>query len=67
MRAPSGLSSGIQLAEFGLRVVALDAESEPGGVIRRIKHIDYYPGFPDGISGNEFIERMVQSFQEVEQ
>jgi len=57
---PSGLSSGIQLAEFGLRVVALDAESEPGGVIRRIKHIDYYPGFPDGISSSEFIERMVQ-------
>jgi thioredoxin reductase len=48
------------LAEFGLRVVALDAESSPGGVIRRIKHVDYYPGFPDGISGSEFIERMVQ-------
>jgi thioredoxin reductase (NADPH) len=57
---PSGLSSGIQLAKFGLRVVALDAESNPGGVIRRIKHVDYYPGFPDGISSSEFIERMVQ-------
>jgi thioredoxin reductase (NADPH) len=57
---PSGLSSGIQLAEFGSRVVALDAESKPGGVIRRIKHIDYYPGFPDGISSSELIERMIE-------
>jgi thioredoxin reductase (NADPH) len=57
---PSGLSSGIQLAEFGLRVVALDAETETGGVIRRIKHVDYYPGFPDGISSSEFIDRLVQ-------
>jgi thioredoxin reductase (NADPH) len=57
---PSGLSSGIQLAEFGLRVVSLDGGSEPGGAVRRIKHIDYYPGFPDGISGSEFIERLIQ-------
>lgn len=57
---PSGLSAGIQLAEFGLRVVALDLESEPGGVIRRIRHVDYYPGFPDGISSSEFIEKLVQ-------
>jgi thioredoxin reductase (NADPH) len=57
---PSGLSSGIQLAEFGLRVVALDVESEPGGVVRGIKHIDYYPGFPDGIPSSELIERMVR-------
>jgi thioredoxin reductase (NADPH) len=56
----SGLSSGIQLAKFGLRVLALDAEGEPGGVVRRMKHVDYYPGFSGGISSSGFIERMVQ-------
>jgi thioredoxin reductase (NADPH) len=57
---PSGLSSGIRLAEFGFSVVVVDAESEPGGVIERIKHVDYYPGFQDGISSSEFIESLVQ-------
>lgn len=57
---PSGLSTGIQLAEFGLRVVALDANSEPGGVIRKVKRVDYYPGFPGGISSGELIRRLVQ-------
>ena len=56
---PSGLSSGIQLAEFGFRVLALEAASEPGGVVRRIECIDYYPGFPDGVPSSEFVERMV--------
>jgi thioredoxin reductase (NADPH) len=57
---PSGLSAGIQLAEFGFRVMALDRESKPGGMIRRIKHVDYYPGFPEGISSHEIIRRLVQ-------
>lgn len=56
---PSGLSSGIQLAGFGLSVVALEVASEPGGIVRRIKCIDYYPGFPDGVPSSEFVERMV--------
>lgn len=56
---PSGLSSGIQLAEFGLKVVALEAANDPGGIVKTIKHIDYYPGFPNGIPSNEFVERMV--------
>lgn len=56
---PSGISSGIQLAEFGLKVVALEAASEPGGTVRRIKRIDYYPGFPDGVPSSEFVERLV--------
>lgn len=62
---PSGISSGIQLAEFGLRVVALEAASEPGGTARRIKRIDYYPGFPDGVPSNEFVERLVSHAKKV--
>ena len=62
---PSGISSGIQLAEFGLKVVALEAASEPGGIVRRIKRIDYYPGFPDGIPSSEFVERIVSHAKNV--
>jgi thioredoxin reductase len=56
---PTGLSAGIELAGFGLRVVALEAADEPGGAVRIIKHIDHYIGFPDGIPSNEFVERLV--------
>ena len=56
---PAGLSAGIELAVFDLRVIVLEAASEPGSTLREMKSIDYYPGFPDGVPAGKFVERMV--------
>lgn len=54
---PGGLTAGIYAGRSGLNVIILEKLS-PGGQIAVSEQIDNYPGFPDGISGTELVERM---------
>lgn len=53
---PAGLTAGLYLARAGKKVVAIEA-GPVGGQILTTSHLENYPGFPDGVSGRELIEK----------
>ncbi len=55
---PAGLAAAIYAAREGLDAIVVDA-SALGGQAGITDRIDNYPGFPDGISGAELVERFV--------
>jgi thioredoxin reductase (NADPH) len=55
---PAGLTAGIYAARRGLRSILLE-RAFPGGRLVEAPVIENYPGFPEGISGQELAERMV--------
>ncbi|MCD6359617.1 MAG: thioredoxin-disulfide reductase [Armatimonadetes bacterium] len=58
----AGLTAGIYGARYGLDLVLLSAGG-PGGQIAMTSHIENFPGFPDGITGPEFVMRVSQQAQ----
>jgi len=54
---PAGLSAGLYTARANLSSLLID-KGPLGGQLSWVKHIDNYPGFPDGISGPELTELM---------
>lgn len=54
---PAGLTAGIYAARETLDVVLLE-KAITGGIPGIVDKIDNYPGFPDGISGLELMQRM---------
>lgn len=59
---PGGLSCALYGTRAGLSVLVLD-RGMPGGQMAMTEWIDNYPGFPDGISGQEISEKMVAHAQ----
>ncbi len=55
---PAGLTSAIYTAREGLDTLIVDASS-PGGQVAITQVLDNFPGFPVGVTGAEFVERMV--------
>ena len=55
---PAGLTAGIYGARSGLKVLILD-EKQAGGTLTIIPWIENYPGFPNGISGEELARRII--------
>lgn len=56
---PAGLTAAIYASRMGLRTLVLEANL-PGGRAAEASLIENFPGFPEGISGVELIERMIK-------
>ncbi len=54
---PAGLSAGIYAARAGLNTLLIE-KGLPGGLAATINLIENYPGFPEGISGMELMQKM---------
>jgi thioredoxin reductase (NADPH) len=52
---PAGLTAAVYLARFRRRITLFDAGRSRASWIPRTRN---YPGFPDGISGDELLERL---------
>ena len=56
---PAGLTAGIYGARSGLKTLVLE-EKSPGGMTATSPWIDNYPGFPQGVSGTELTEKILE-------
>lgn len=54
---PAGMSAAINGASEGLRVCMIDGNSVLGGQARESNAIENYAGFPEGVTGNELMNR----------
>jgi thioredoxin reductase (NADPH) len=55
---PAGLTAAIYTAREGIDTLVVE-RGAPGGQAAVTELLDNYPGFPDGISGAEFADRLV--------
>lgn len=53
---PAGLTAGLYLARAKKKTLLLE-QGMLGGQIAQTKHVENYPGFPEGIGGKEMIDR----------
>lgn len=56
---PAGLSAAINGASEGLKVCLIDNGTTLGGQARESNAIENYPGFPDGVTGDELMTKFV--------
>ncbi len=56
---PAGLTAALYTAREGYSTLVID-RSSLGGQVGITECLDNFPGFPDGISGHEFADRLVE-------
>lgn len=56
---PAGLSASINGASEGLKVILFDTGPELGGQARKSSMIENYPGFANGVSGEDLIRNCI--------
>jgi thioredoxin reductase len=61
---PAGVAAGIQLKRYHKSVLLLERESL-GGLLKNAHRVENYPGFPEGLSGEDFIDKLQQHVDRV--
>ena len=61
---PAGLGAGIYAGYCGLKSLVLE-ENIPGGLAAEIPVLENYPGFDEGISGRNLIDKMVKQSKKI--
>jgi len=56
---PAGLTAAIYASRMGMKTLVLEANA-PGGRAIEAPLIENFPGFPDGVSGFELVDRMLK-------
>ncbi len=56
---PAGLTAGIYAGRSKLKTLVLEGEM-PGGRMMKAAEIENYPGFPNGISGYDLVQKMLE-------
>jgi thioredoxin reductase (NADPH) len=56
---PAGLTAGLYAARGGLNVILIE-KIVPGGQVMITDWIENYPGFPEGISGPDLVQKMTE-------
>jgi len=54
---PAGLTAGLYAARAEIKTVILEKTS-PGGQVLNTDWVDNYPGFPEGVSGFDLVDKM---------
>jgi len=61
---PAGLTAGLYGARSGLKTLVLE-EKTPGGAAAETPLVENYPGFYEGISGRDLVEKMTKHCRKV--
>jgi thioredoxin reductase len=59
---PAGIMAAIQLKRSGISPVLLEKE-QVGGLLLNANLVENYPGFPEGVTGEEFVKLMVRHLE----
>lgn len=60
---PAGLAAGIYLARYGLETIIFE-EKVLGGYAAEIPFLENFPGYGEGITGKDLVDKMVQQCKE---
>lgn len=61
---PAGLTAGLYGARSGLKTLVLE-EKTPGGAAAETPLVENYPGFYEGVSGRDLVEKMTEHCRKV--
>ena len=62
---PAGLAAGLYAARARLKVVLLE-KAAPGGQVLITDWIENYPGFPEGLSGFDLVQKLTEQVRKVD-